>query len=669
MQTSPNSRWLLALLPVAVALVAYADSLPGDFVYDDVVLVKRGIGLRDFDLHRIFLENYWSTERADRNYRPLTLLTYAINYRLGEGPCGFHVVNWILNAGVAFLAWLLLRRILASDVLAALGASLYAVLPVHTEAVSNIVGRAELLASLAILGAWILALKGLEGGRYGKERWLSAALAGAFTLLGLLSKENSVVVPLVLVVWGVTVRKKVPWKAAACSTLAVVAYLAVREIVLRGKINVVTFADNPLYFTDPFTRFLNALRLLGLSLAKIVFPVRLSADYSFNQIPVRGLGDPTLWITAFAVLAFLALVVWLSWRRAPIVALAVLFFLVASAPTSNLFFPVGTIFAERLAFTPSLGYPLFLCAVFLAPGLRGRLGPAWAVFGILVVVYGGQTWVRNQDWSSARSMYARMSIDAPFSSRSHLKDAESYVLEWQATPPGPSRNVLLEKAKEAVARSLEIYPESGNAMASLGEIMLYEGEYAEAVEQLARGGVFLTKQHSFQPSVFLLRGQCYLRLGKYTEAEADLRRYIENLAQRSAPPDARAFNFLGLALALQGRLDAALPEFSKATSLRRDLPDLWNNLAMCRLSLKDPAGAIEDWKRALEVAHHRMLDETEVTPARILSKMAGASTELARLRRAAADEEGARRADADAARYSAEAGRAAEKEKPTAPER
>src|SRR5687767_1767910 len=87
---------LLALLPAGAAILFHANTIPGDFVFDDIVLIERGTGLRDVDPERVFLSNYWGPDYEDRNWRPLTLLTYALNFTLGSGPAPFHVINVLL---------------------------------------------------------------------------------------------------------------------------------------------------------------------------------------------------------------------------------------------------------------------------------------------------------------------------------------------------------------------------------------------------------------------------------------------------------------------------------------------------------------------------------------------------------------------------------------------
>ena len=702
-----DRRLLFGLIPAAVAIAAYANSVPGDFVFDDTVLIERSQSLHAFDLDRIFLQNYWGSERADRNYRPLTLLTYAANLQLGPSAWHFHAVNVALNAIAAFLAWLLLDEVLrkgaggsgpepagaaatggipegaistgaiaaeatATSTIAALGATLYAVLPIRTEAVSNIVGRAEILAGIAILGALLAALKAVPTDRRARfeacrgspsgrgmasqdrdaqERWSLALIAAGTTFLGLLSKENAVVVPILIVISAAILRRRIPWKAVAGSAVAVILYIAARTVVLLEKEEVSSLIDNPLAFAGGPTRALNAVMLLGLYVAKTVFPAHLSADYSYNQIPVLPLSDPLLWLSAAVVIAFAALGLAIAWRRLPVLALAVAFLLVTAGLTSNILFPIGTIFGERLFYTPSLALPMAACAILAAAPLRSG-STAIVSRGILCVIialYGARTWTRNQDWAAAETMYARMPLDAPGSSRSHTKAAEGLLEQWLKLPSTAGQGALLERAKAALREAIRIYPEHGHAHAVLGRILLLEGKHVEAEGELRTGEALMVKLHQVQHPVYLYIAEVSLHLGRHAEALSAAERYLAI----AHPPDGIGYNFRGLALALQGRYGEALADFSRALSLRQDQPEIWNNRAMCRTHLGDLSGALEDWKKALELSRAKPRQAGEV-PA-LLQKMAAAHVELAKAHRAAGREEAARAAEAEAERCLSEA--------------
>ncbi|MBI4604712.1 MAG: hypothetical protein HY721_22350 [Planctomycetes bacterium] len=657
-----KSTGLWSLAPLAAAVLVNLNTLPGDFVYDDEVLIEKGDELRDFDLRRIFLSNYWGPDHADRNYRPLALLTYALNFRLSGGPWSFHLVTLLLNAAAVWLAYRLLLELAGDAPAAAAGAAVYAVLPIHVEAAANVVGRAELLAALGLFGSWLLALRASasRASSSGREPAGLAAAASGALLLGLASKESAVAAVPLVAAGCLVLGRPLPWKTLAGSAAAVVLYLGVRAAVLEGKVSVISFPDNPLIEADPVTRALNALRLLGLYAWKTVVPVRLSADHSYAEIPVLPLSSPLLWAQGLLVAAGLALPVWILRRRAPLVALAAVTFALAFAVTANVLFPIGTIFAERLAYAPSFAYALLLCAALAAAArLRGGvLRPACALAACaLVAAYGARTWTRNADWASRTALFLRMPADAPGSAQSHLKASEGWIALWREASSPRQKAELLEKAAAAARRSIEIYGASGKGEAKLAEVLHHQGRNAESVELLDRAIPAMTAYRQLDPIVLRLRGECRLRLRKPAEAFGDFDAYVEVLERLGARADPAGLNFRGLSLALQGKVQEALGDFDRALALRQDWPELWNNRAMARRGAGDLRGAIEDWRRGLELARAlgNLRQPPDTSAFALLTKTADAWRALAAERRAAGDEPGAREAEAQAARCDEEA--------------
>jgi tetratricopeptide (TPR) repeat protein len=655
MKIAESRLW--PLLPVAVAVVAFANTVPGDFVFDDVILIEQGEGLHDLDLQRVLLSNYWGPDRADRNYRPLTLLSYAVNWRAGKGSAAsFHAVNVLLNAAAAWLACLVLCALGLDLRLAALGASLYAVLPIHVEAVANIVGRAEILAGLSILGVWLIALRNPRD-----DRPLLIGAAAAVTFLGLCSKESAITAIPLIVASAWLLRRKIPWRTTGACFAAALAYFVIRQVVLQGKQNNITFIDNPLGFTDPVTRAVNALRLQGAYLVKTVAPIHLSADYSFDQFPVLPLSSPWLWLQVSAVVAALVAIFWLSWRRAPLAAVAVVFFVVTFALTSNVFLPIGTILGERLAYTPSFAYPLGVCALITlsvtrhaAPGGAGLI-----LLALLTAGYGVKTWARNADWATSASMDIRMAIDAPASTRAQLKAAEGYVTLWHESLDAREKDELLRKALAHIDESLRIHPRHGRAIAKRGEVLLNQGRYAEAEAELARAAAVMRAADppESEPLIFLLRAEALLRLERHLEALEESDRYVKILEGRRAPSSAFGYHARGLARARLGGLREALADFDRAVELRPEVAKLRANRGYCRFLLGDFPGALADYEKGLEACRAAgvLHDLVEDSAWSFLVKAAGVQMKLAEVRRAEGNETAAREAEARAAKLQAEA--------------
>ena len=198
----PAAAWrtlvLLGLALGLVTLLTYSNSFEAGLTLDNTVVITQDPRIREWNgqnLRLIFQENYWWPYAASDLYRPLTTLSYLGNYAvLGNGPrvAGYHWVNFLLHWANAWLVLVILRRLTARPGVALLAAALFAVHPVNVESVTNIIGRADLLAAFSILaGGWCyLRAAGVSGLR--KLPWLGgvALLACA----GVLMKESAVMI-------------------------------------------------------------------------------------------------------------------------------------------------------------------------------------------------------------------------------------------------------------------------------------------------------------------------------------------------------------------------------------------------------------------------------------------------------------------------------------------
>src|SRR6266566_7116029 len=179
----------LYLVVAACAIVVYIGALWNRFAMDDrFIIVLNPIVHTPSGVWRAFLEPYWPGDLGGKLYRPLTVATYVVD-RMVDGPAWFHAVNILWHAGASVAVAALARRWVGGSA-ALIAGVLFAVHPVHVEAVANIVGRNELMAALFVLLAVYAALERRSVG------WSIAALAG-----GLLSKENAAVAP-GLLVWA-----------------------------------------------------------------------------------------------------------------------------------------------------------------------------------------------------------------------------------------------------------------------------------------------------------------------------------------------------------------------------------------------------------------------------------------------------------------------------------
>jgi len=503
----------------ALAFLAYANSLSNGFVYDDTWIIVKNAAVRDLsDLRAIFASSYWPEK--NNLYRPLVIFSYALNYAIaGLSPFHYHLVNVLLHAGNSALVYLLSMALFKKRGVAIAGAAIFALHPIHTEAVAYIVGRAELVAAAFLFLSWTWYLRWSDASAGGRGRWLAASIV-AFGL-ALFSKEHAVVLPGLLVLTdlfraserglplGSALREKLR-AAYVWYLLPLIGYVAVRFSVLGSlRSREVSWIANPLANTDAWSRSLTAIKVLGKYLWLLLVPVHLSPDYSYNQIAVSSsVLEPSVLLALLALLAMLALLIW-NWRQRPPISVAVAIFPISILPVSNLLFPIGTIMAERVLYLPSFSFCLLLGVLFAELASRPRWNlVAVGAFALLLVGYGTRTVVRNRDWRSDAEMLRAAARTSPNS-------------VWCRCGLGGLlfRGGNLSGARSEYERCLEIAPKYAQALIGLGLVLEQQGHIDEAIRMYQQ----VDRSTEYYGSVRLSLGFAYLRKGMISEALREFR--------------------------------------------------------------------------------------------------------------------------------------------------
>ena len=435
--------WAAALaLVVALALAASLSGLQNGFAYDDIPIIRDNPRVHALgDVWRVFHEAYWPAFTAQANedrpaglYRPLTIVAFALEWAAGKGaPWVFHAVNIALYACVA-AAVLWLASLLQRWRAAVLSAVVFAVHPVHVEAVGNAVGQSELLAALfCVLGVAVY----VRARRGGSLSWRATSAVGALYAAACLSKEHGVLLlPLVVLAeWlalpalsgsgeGVRWRERLRLVAPHWAALAAV---AVAYLLLRGSIPDVVAGQQNTALLRQFpwaVRFYTFLNVVPEWFRLLLWPERLAADYSPQHILV-----PLRWtwtmLPGIAVVVGVLVVAGVTARRHRAATYAFAWMLATLSIASGLFVATGVLLAERTLFLPSVGVALLAGAVAhwaLRAAARRDLRLAGAVGAIVAVLVALGAW-RSADrqpvWKDNESLFSSGVIDAPLSYRAH----------------------------------------------------------------------------------------------------------------------------------------------------------------------------------------------------------------------------------------------------------
>lgn len=511
-----KQRLLIGSLLAAVALV-YANTLVNQLVFDDELYIWRNPQVTSPSLMRIFSPHYFSNV-----FRPVTFATFAANWGLsGAKPFGYHLLNLLLHAGVTLLLFVLLENLLAAlpegKTVAFAAALLFAVHPIHTEAVSWVVGRAELLAAGFLFAGWILHLR---------DRPVASMACFA---LAVLSKESAVTFfPLLLLGDYATGQ----WKPRSRYVLAgglTLLYLGVLWKVQGGRFGqaAIAMTDNPLAPLPAGWRVLNALRVAWKYVALQVYPAALSCDYSFKQIPVFRDWRHTL----PAVLAAVAVVgawIWALWKRQTAPALAGAVYFAGFAATANILMPTGTIMGERLAYLPSAGFCLLL-AYGWSWLLKRQKVVAWGLLAAIALALSVRTIIRNRDWRNDFALYSSAVRAVPQDAKMHAGLARQYSMRSQ-----------VELAVAEYQTALRINPDSADTLASYASLQYQLGNYSSAGAMMEKALNMSGRNNLNYDYMEVLYSAILLRTNHAEAALDELNREIKESPQYALAWSARA---------------------------------------------------------------------------------------------------------------------------------
>ena len=403
-------RELLFVFIAALAL--YLPSAEYAFVQDDRAIIASNPAAHSIPAAlAAFADPYWPRGSGAGLYRPLTILSYAVDWTVSDGNAGWFQVMKALWHGVAtVLLTVILMRWLPT--LAAVGAGLlFAWHPVHVEAVGSLVGRAELLAAVGIFGAVLAARRG---------QWTVSVLCAAAAML---SKEHGVIAPVVILFdnWlqGDAETRRLPTgflMALGATTAAfVVAWLT---IGVAGAHDVAVV----FYGRGTLGRLAVALPAIARASELLAWPISLSSDYGPKVITAHEGFSAAAALGIVIAIGLPALIVW-SHRRAPLIAFTAVLAVLSYLPTANLLFPSGIVLAER-----NLYLAVALPAAVVGTGFawlcaqRG-LRPAVAALAVVAVAYGTRSLLRLPAWRDNRAQLLTLLIEHPESYLGHASAA------------------------------------------------------------------------------------------------------------------------------------------------------------------------------------------------------------------------------------------------------
>lgn len=432
------------------------------------------------------------------------------------------------------------RHLAVSSAFAALVFSLH---PLRVESVVWVTERRDVLSYLFYLTSALLYMRAVESDD-ARRRWYWPSVA--VFACALLSKATSVTLPAVLLILNAYPLKRIGsasggwWSQSSRNVYREL----VPFIVLAGATVIMTF------LALPHQTQLNVAQKAAVSayslmfyLWKTVAPTSLAPLYA---MPVRIDPAASKYLVSYAVIISLGVAAWLARRKAPVVAMAWLAFLVAVLPMLGVVQNGPQIAADRYTYfaAPFLGVLAGAALLKLLPAFGGV---ATGVAGAILVALGALTWNQATVWENSRTLWTHV---------------------------------------------LQVEPDSPIARNNMGNVWFQQGRFDDAIEQYQRS--ITLKPHYSEAHNNL--GVALSRRGKFDDAIAEYQRALV-----ASPLNDEAHDNWGVALAAQGRAVDAIEQYRQAIAINPDNADAQVNWGNALLLLGNIRGAIDQYTVALRM--------------------------------------------------------------------
>jgi tetratricopeptide (TPR) repeat protein len=613
---APIAYWVIL---AAVAILPYLNSLFNGFVYDDSRQILANPYLRSWRfLPKVFSTTVWSfvgAQGVTNYYRPMMTLGYLVCYQIfGPMAYGFHLVSLLLNVGVTLLVFQVGRRLLGQDAPALIAAVLFALHPIHTEAVDWIAAVTDLEVTFFYLVTFAFFLR-LPSGQGGRSSKAELAMVASFALT-ILSKEQSLTFPLLATVYEHFYRED---RSQTSLTQKVARYgllwlMDLAYVLFRVRFLGAFAPRLQMSSLTTYQIFLSAIALVGQYLGKLFWPVRLCAYYMFHKSV--SWHDPHVLLGILGLLISAAVFVWL-WRHQRAASFGLIWMFLTLSPVLDARFLAGNVFAERYLYLPSVGFAWsagwgavrLWRSLQARPRLRWGLALAAAALAVLSVI---RIIRRNHVWRNNHTLYTetlKLSPDAThirndlgvtcWNEGNYACSGEQWRLILDLTPHDPialsnlglydAQKKQYQKAAHYFRLAMRIAPIYTDPHTNLGNVYEKQGKLASAQRQFEAAAIL----SPLFPATHNDLAKIYAEEGKIAQAEEQYR--VSRLVEPNYPADD------GLAGLLLRQGDVAGAERNYRRAIKLYPLDYHAHFGLARIALAagHHAAALREYQRGL----------------------------------------------------------------------
>jgi tetratricopeptide (TPR) repeat protein len=486
----------LAFIIISVwTFVIYYNSLNGEFVFDDESVVQNNVSIQSLSsIPKYFTADEGFHKVIGRYYRPVVSATYAIDYAIwGLNPFGFHLTNIFIHIISSILLFLILERLFRkyenSVFISFMGAMIFAVHTIHTEAVTWISGRTDSIVTLFFFASFLFYIKYTDSGKskpssgpavkrstvsVGKTKFLILSLV--FYCFGLLSKEMIITMPVILILYDYFCRKLdfrnilSNYEIYLYFIGLTILYLVIRYLLLLD----VPEREKYLYFygMDFFTTYGTMLKTIPVYFKLLFLPVNLIYHYNGVISDVKSPAEIMFILSAVFVIA-LIVVGWLLRKSHGVLSFCIFFFLVTLIPVMNIIQTMN-LMAERFLYITSFSVSVLVSYLLIKYAKGKYYKPLIIIFSVVILLFSYLTYERNKDWQSNNTLY---STGEGINGTVLLVNSGNIY----------ANNKNFDEAAKRYFRALEIRENNILANHNLGLVYLIKGNYDSAEYRLKKG--------------------------------------------------------------------------------------------------------------------------------------------------------------------------------------
>lgn len=516
LQLKKRLFWILSIL----AFLLYLPTINYGFVLDDIAVIENNRFVQDGigGIGDLFTTFYWKGfwDSNSGLYRPLSLILFAIEHEIAPNSASVHhffnVLFYALSIGMLFKV---LSKLLSnySIWIATAITTLFLLHPSHTEVVANIKSRDEILSFLFFL----LTFNRLIEGKYTNLK--DGFITGIFFLACLLSKEAGIMYIPIFGAYFFLV-KKISFLQSIKQLLPLifvgVAWFALHQTIIHADpIPPITYTynDNSLVACENGSQVATGIGILGRYLSETVLPLNLSYDYSYNQLPCLTFGSIEVLLALLSVSLLLGLAVYTR-KKHPLITFGIVFFFISIALVTNVFSLIGTTYANRLIYAPSLGLIIAgtLGITILIQRFNSSSTPSIAIFGCFALYFSIKTLQRTPAWESNASLFTADVQNSPNSARVHFNYG-TLLMNTEGLDT-LSAEAQLNRAVSSYNRALEIDKKDVGSLKNLGVVLFRLKKYEQSL-LATKKAIELSPTDSL---LFINLGDTYFSNNQFPEA-------------------------------------------------------------------------------------------------------------------------------------------------------